>query len=254
MILLRTAGLLAGLLLPSLGIRTGPRAGPDTAQRHHRAGPEDNRHALGTKALGGADRAQCQGRHAFRRHAGPERRSPSAILFASRPVRGAGHMSTADLMALWSTGSFAKDPPNATVSAFAKDGTQGHRRGRGPEVGAHAKPTRPSSTSPCWKATLAMSTARPRCSSTRSGSAWARDGFNYIGRSADHRRHGAPAIGSREDTSTFSGWSNPAPSATGGTPVFRSSRQRGGYGYAPPPPDAYQTNPPCGKPPLLPCY
>jgi len=80
------------------------------------------------------------------------------------------------------------------------------------------------------------------------------DGFNYIGRSQTTIGGGDPAIGSREDTSTFSRWSNPAPSATGGTPVFRSSRQRENYGYAPPQPDAYQTNPACGKPPLLPCY
>jgi len=48
----------------------------------------------------------------------------SATLFASRPARGAGHMMTSELIDLWSTGSFAKDPPNATVSAFAKDGTK----------------------------------------------------------------------------------------------------------------------------------
>jgi hypothetical protein len=78
------------------------------------------------------------------------------------------------------------------------------------------------------------------------------DGFNYIGRSATTGGT-TPAIGSRSDTSTFSGWSNPAPSAANGQPVFRSSPSPS-YGFAPPPPDAYQTNPPCGKPPLLPCY
>src|SRR6185295_9867920 len=50
--------------------------------------------------------------------------APSAILFTSRPARGAGHVLTAELVELWATGSFAKDPPNATVSAFAKDGTK----------------------------------------------------------------------------------------------------------------------------------
>src|SRR4051794_20390049 len=50
--------------------------------------------------------------------------APSAILFTSRPARGAGHMLTAELVELWTTGSFAKDPPNATVSAFAKDGSK----------------------------------------------------------------------------------------------------------------------------------
>ena len=50
--------------------------------------------------------------------------TPSAILFTSRPTRGAGHMTTPELLDLWTTGSFAKDPPNATVSAFAKDGSK----------------------------------------------------------------------------------------------------------------------------------
>jgi hypothetical protein len=48
----------------------------------------------------------------------------SAIVFSDRPARRAGYMPLADLVALWSTGSFAKDPPNATISAFARDGAQ----------------------------------------------------------------------------------------------------------------------------------
>jgi hypothetical protein len=49
--------------------------------------------------------------------------SANAILFASRPARGVGHMHTSDLAAMWTTGSFAKDPPNATLSVFHKDGS-----------------------------------------------------------------------------------------------------------------------------------
>jgi len=51
--------------------------------------------------------------------------SSSSIVFADRPVRSAGHQSTADVIAEWGSGddSFAKNPPNATVSVFAKDGT-----------------------------------------------------------------------------------------------------------------------------------
>lgn len=51
--------------------------------------------------------------------------SPSSIVFADRPVRSAGHQPTADVVAEWGSGddSFAKNPPNATVSVFAKDGT-----------------------------------------------------------------------------------------------------------------------------------
>ncbi|MCW5736348.1 MAG: hypothetical protein KIS73_19630 [Enhydrobacter sp.] len=49
--------------------------------------------------------------------------SPNAIVFADRPVRAAGHALTADLLAEWGDGapdSFAKDPPNATVSVLNK--------------------------------------------------------------------------------------------------------------------------------------
>lgn len=47
----------------------------------------------------------------------------NSIIFADRPVRAAGHALTAHLLEEWSHGdSFAKDPPNATVSAFNKAG------------------------------------------------------------------------------------------------------------------------------------
>src|SRR5262245_36397626 len=50
---------------------------------------------------------------------------PSAIVFADRPVRAAGHVLTTDVLLEWTApdGSFAKDPPSATVSAAAKDGS-----------------------------------------------------------------------------------------------------------------------------------
>ena len=49
--------------------------------------------------------------------------SPNAIVFADRPVRSAGHALTAHVIEEWSDGapdSFAKIPPNATVSVFNK--------------------------------------------------------------------------------------------------------------------------------------
>ena len=51
--------------------------------------------------------------------------APGTIIFADRPVRSAGHQPTADVIAEWGSGddSFAKNPPNATVSVFAKDGS-----------------------------------------------------------------------------------------------------------------------------------
>jgi hypothetical protein len=50
--------------------------------------------------------------------------SPSSIVFADRPVRAAGHALTVNLLKQWAaTESFAKDPPNATVSVLSKDGS-----------------------------------------------------------------------------------------------------------------------------------
>jgi len=54
--------------------------------------------------------------------------SPNSIVFADRPVRAAGHALTTKLLEGWAPGntnadSFTKDPPNATVSAFSKDGS-----------------------------------------------------------------------------------------------------------------------------------
>jgi hypothetical protein len=49
--------------------------------------------------------------------------APSAIVFADRPVRSAGHALTAHLLEEWhstAADSFAKDPPNATVSVLNK--------------------------------------------------------------------------------------------------------------------------------------
>ena len=49
--------------------------------------------------------------------------SLNAIVFADRPIRAAGHTLTAQLLEEWSSSaadSFAKDPPNATVSAMNK--------------------------------------------------------------------------------------------------------------------------------------
>lgn len=50
--------------------------------------------------------------------------APVAIVFADRPVRSAGHDLTSRIVEDWGNGSdnFAKDPPNATVSVFSKDG------------------------------------------------------------------------------------------------------------------------------------
>jgi hypothetical protein len=50
--------------------------------------------------------------------------SPNSIVFADRPVRAAGHDLTVHLLEEWAgNDSFAKDPPNATVSVLGKDGS-----------------------------------------------------------------------------------------------------------------------------------
>lgn len=50
--------------------------------------------------------------------------TPNSIVFADRPVRSAGHVLTSDFIKQWDEGadSFAKDPPNATISVFSMDG------------------------------------------------------------------------------------------------------------------------------------
>jgi hypothetical protein len=51
--------------------------------------------------------------------------SLNTIVFADRPVRAAGHDLTKHIVEDWAKGAnnFAKDPPNATVSAFTRDGS-----------------------------------------------------------------------------------------------------------------------------------
>ena len=54
--------------------------------------------------------------------------SLNSIVFADRPVRSAGHLLTQHLLEEWTEGSFAKDPPNATVSVMTKDGARSATR------------------------------------------------------------------------------------------------------------------------------
>ena len=52
--------------------------------------------------------------------------SPNSIVFADRPVHAAGHVLTSHFIKEWDEGadSFAKSPPNATVSVFSPDGSE----------------------------------------------------------------------------------------------------------------------------------
>ncbi|MBB3391018.1 hypothetical protein FHT82_003790 [Rhizobium sp. BK275] len=48
----------------------------------------------------------------------------NSIVFADRPVRSAGHVLTSEFIKQWGEGtdSFAKDPPNATISVLSSEG------------------------------------------------------------------------------------------------------------------------------------
>lgn len=52
--------------------------------------------------------------------------SPNSIVFADRPVRAAGHLTTAQFIMQWDKGkgSFSEDPPNATISVLGGDGSK----------------------------------------------------------------------------------------------------------------------------------
>lgn len=52
--------------------------------------------------------------------------SANSIVFADRPVRAAGHVTTEQFIMQWDEGknNFARNPPNATVSVLGGDGSQ----------------------------------------------------------------------------------------------------------------------------------
>lgn len=52
--------------------------------------------------------------------------SPNSIVFADRPVHAAGHVLTSHFIREWDEGveSFAKSPPNATISVLSEEGDE----------------------------------------------------------------------------------------------------------------------------------
>ena len=182
---------------------------------------------------------------------------PVATLFTSRPVRTVGHMPTPEMVDIWRTGSFAKDPPNATASVFSKDGAsvsdvvlvlktaklEGEKLTFDVQIleGSLGKADGPASVfiDTIWFGTNSNG------------------GFSYYGQSQTTGGD-TPDIGDPNGTSTFSGWSNPSPDHPYNPPP--QPRSYGSPIGAPPPPDVapqYRrsfTQPTCGAPPLLPCY
>jgi hypothetical protein len=180
--------------------------------------------------------------------------SPSAILFASRPARSVGHMVTPEMVALWTTGSFAKDPPNATVSVFQKDGSS--------VSDIVAVLTAPKLDGD--KLTFDVAVLEGKLidadgpASIFIDTLWWGIGSNGVSYYGQSQTTGGitPNIGDPHGTSTFTGWSNPSPTE----PYVRPGSSGGASVGAPPPPDIdprsqqRYNQPTCGKPPLLPCY
>jgi hypothetical protein len=163
-------------------------------------------------------------------------------------------MVTPDRVEIWHTGSFAKDPPNATVSVFSKDGSSvtdavvvlNTAKLEGERLTFDVKVLEGSLGKSDGPASVFIDTLWWGLGS---------NGFTYYGQSQTTGGI-TPNIGDPNGTSTFSGWSNPSPTG----PYVPPPTSYGAGVGAPPPPDIdprYQqryNTPTCGKPPLLPCY
>lgn len=179
--------------------------------------------------------------------------SPSAIVFATSPSRSILHVATPDMVELWRTGSFARNPPNATISVFEKDGS-----GISDAVVILAKANLARDTLVFDVAVVNGSIAGAEGpASMFIDTIWFQEG-KYIG---SNRTTGGntPAIGSPTGTSTLKGWSNPAPDKSS------VPSQQGGATARPPPlsvppssaPPSYAPSrsapSPCGPPYFPPC-
>ena len=162
--------------------------------------------------------------------------APNSIVFADRPHRAAGHDLTTRLLEEWapnnqSAESFTKDPPNATISVFSKDGS-GIR-----------------------DAVIVLKT--PKLEGDRltfdvdvlEGDITGGDGpaslfIDLIGRPFTPMSFAGVARRSAFRGAMYSG------AAVAGAAAIGAAY--GAYGYAPPPPAYYR--PPCGYYPMPPCY
>jgi hypothetical protein len=172
---------------------------------------------------------------------------PSAILFADRPVRSAGHITIKEVVELWSFGSFAKDPPNATISAFRADGSAvsdavvvlKHPRLEGERLTFEVAVLEGDLGNARGPVSIFIDTIWFGIGS---------GGITYLGQNQTTGGT-TPAVGRN---TAFTGWSNPAPD---GLP--RPPQAAYGTSLATPPElggGDYSYKAPCGAPPLLPCY
>lgn len=177
--------------------------------------------------------------------------SPSAVVFATRPSRSILHVATPDMVELWKSGTFAKNPPNAAISVFEKDGS-----GISDAVVVLGRANLAGDTLVFDVAVVNGSIAgADGPASMFIDTIWFQGG-EYIGKSKTSGGN-TPAVGSRSDTSTLKGWSNPAPSGTS-----RGSSPQGGATARPPPLSPPPSSPPpspparttpCGPPHFPPC-
>jgi hypothetical protein len=168
--------------------------------------------------------------------------SPSAVVFATRPSRSILHVATPDMVELWKSGTFAKNPPNAAISVFEKDGS-----GISDAVVVLGRANLAGDTLVFDVAVVNGSIAgADGPASMFIDTIWFQGG-EYIGKSKTSGGN-TPAVGSRSDTSTLKGWSNPAPSGTS-----RGSSQQGGATARPPPSAPPPRTTPCGPPHFPPC-
>lgn len=249
----RLSGLLAAALLaPGLVFAQtpAPQATPNavTAPAQKTIGTPSNRKYSSSLIVVNARGAKLQGQKLTL-----EGVSPSAVFFTTRPARGVGHMLTPDMVDIWTTGSFAKDPPNATVSVFQKDG------GGVSDIVAVLKSPKLDGDKLTFdvqvlEGSLANSDGP---ASIFIDTIWfglgGSQGLTYLGQNQTTAGEDAPAVGSRYDTSAYGNgqWSNPSP-----TRAYNSGMSYSGSGGAPPPPSLDPRYGPtrCGAPPLLPCY
>jgi len=175
----------------------------------------------------------------------------SATLFTSRPARSVGHLPLQEMVDLWTTGSFARNPPNATLSVFRKDGSGVSDAVivlRAPKL-AGGKLTFDVEV---LEGSLAKADGPVAMFIDTIWFGVGSGGFTYYGQS-DTKSQGQdsyPAVGNYEQQQDLGpGWVRPSPTQ----PYVRPNQ--------PPPPSL--ANPPgyggykapqCGKPPLLPCY
>jgi len=117
-----TAALFAAILLAGASVsssaQTPPAATPTTQGKAKTVGKADKPHLVPSMIVLNARGAKLQGKQLIL-----DGISPNAIVFADRPVRAAGHALTAHVIEEWGSNapdSFAKDPPNATVSVLNK--------------------------------------------------------------------------------------------------------------------------------------